>query len=778
MRYKGASIFRTCTRKAIGSMVVAALCFAVHVLYQRPVHAQSATLRGFVSDASTGGPLELAHVVLQGAEDRLHGSATNQDGLYSLRSIPPGQYILRVSAIGYSFHRDTVTVQASEVRTLNVSLQPSDVELDEVVVESERTGGAARTTAGHQVIRPEDIELLPAPDVSRDLGAYLVAQPGVVASGDRGGQIFVRGGEPTHNLFLLDGIPLVQPFHVFGPYSAFPAEIIQRADVYSAGFGSAYTGRLSAVFDVTSRPGNRYSFVGSGGLSPFVSSIHLEGPILPGHSSFLVSVRESTLEEFGDAFIDERLPFDFGDTFVRLQSIISSSSQLAVTGLRTHDRGRLVEASGGVPPEDVRWTNEGLGVRYLVLPTIIPVVLELHASHSRFDTELGRTDKPARHSSVRHTRATVEANFFGERLDMSAGWQLDVIRLRSELDGLFQARHQQSTPLSPSGFYLEPDILVGRGLRVQPGLRLQFFGVRFDPFLVPRLRLQWDVGRHQVSAAVGVFRQEVIGLNDRRDAASVFTVWTRVPREDPNSSDAPNTNLGRAVHAVVGYRVSPIEGIEWSVEGFYKRVSDLVIAEWTPFPRLTTRMQPASGRSSGAETRIEFRAGPLTAFVNYGLSSTVYQAEQASLQVWYGETSLRFRPPHDRRHQVNVVANASWRSLGFSVHWEYGSGLPFNRAIGFDGFALIEDIVDIAQIPRSRRVIYEEPYQGVLPAYHRLDASATWSTDLGRHASLSLQASVINVYDRRNVFYLDVFTLRRVDQLPLVPTLGVQVSFK
>ncbi len=162
--------------------------------------------------------------------------------------------------------------------------------------------------------------------------------------------------------------------------------------------------------------------------------------------------------------------------------------------------------------------------------------------------------------------------------------------------------------------------------------------------------------------------------------------------------------------------------------------------------------------------------------MTYGLSSTRYDAEQASLVLWYGTETLSFRPGHDRRHQLNALLSTTVAGLDLSLRWEYGSGLPFSRAIGFDGFALIDDVTPAPDVPGSRRVIYERPFRGILPAYHRLDASAAKRFKL-QHASVTVQASLINVYDRRNVFYLDVFTLRRVDQLPLIPSAGLRIEY-
>ncbi len=73
-------------------------------------------------------------------------------------------------------------------------------------------------------------------------------------------------------------------------------------------------------------------------------------------------------------------------------------------------------------------------------------------------------------------------------------------------------------------------------------------------------------------------------------------------------------------------------------------------------------------------------------------------------------------------------------------------------------------------------MIYERPYTGRLPAFFRLDLSADRTFALTRGLDLTLQGALINATDRANLFYYDTFTLRRVDQLPIIPSLGVKLS--
>ena len=753
------------------------ICVFLALFPVAEVLAQTATLSGIVTDSTTGEPLELANIRLSEETTFLRGTTTNRDGLYLMPRIPSGRYTVVVSSIGYARSAHTLTLDSGEIRTLNIALSPDEVFLDEVLIQAEGESDAASVTAGQQTIQPEEIELIPSPSLSADLATYLATVPGFVATGDRGGQLFVRGGEPSQNLVLLDGMILHQPFHVLGFYSAFPSDIISQTDLYAGGFGSKYGGRISSVLDVRSRNGNSRRFVGAVALSPFLGSARIEGPLLPGRFSMLVSARESLAEQGAQRLIGEDLPFRFGDLFGKIHGRITERSRVSVTGIRTHDRGTLAEDLGGAPPEEVRWENLAGGVRYLALPRILPVIVDAHLSFSRLNTELGPQGEPTRSSSVETTRLSLDATFLGERVDVETGFAAEFYTLASELGGLYQNVETQATSLDQLALYTELEFDTGKGLRIRPGLRLQFNEVQFEPFLEPRLRVVWERGIHQISGAAGLYHQEIIGLSDRRDAASVFTAWTNIPKSDLDPKDVRGGRVPRAMHAILGYRGTPAPWLAFSIEGFYKRLSNLFISEWTAFPRFTTRLQPAHGRSFGFEGRLELRRRAFYSYVNYGLSSSLYEAEQAALELWYGVETLRFRPPHDRRHQVNVLISTSLKGFDLSARWEFGSGLPFNRPLGFDGFVLLEDFVDVLEEPGTHRVIYERPYNGLLPTYHRLDASIERTLTLGA-ADVTIQGSLINVYDRRNLFYLDVFTFRRVDQLPFVPSIGLKIGFE
>ncbi len=177
----------------------------------------------------------------------------------------------------------------------------------------------------------------------------------------------------------------------------------------------------------------------------------------------------------------------------------------------------------------------------------------------------------------------------------------------------------------------------------------------------------------------------------------------------------------------------------------------------------------------GTDIRLEFQRGPFYGYAGYGLANTSYHAADGSFGTWFNEDIVRYNPTHDRRHQASAVMGMDIRKFTLSIRWQFGSGLPFTRVLGFDDIIALRALVDVREAARRPRVLFEHPWNGRLPTYHRLDLSLERRFDIPG-ASLILQAGAINAYDRTNLFYFDVFRVRRVNQLPIVPFVALKIE--
>ena len=733
--------------------------------------AQSALLRGYARDASDGQPLQGVNVVLTNDSGAFLGSASDRDGFFAVSGVPPGRYYFAGSFIGFHVHADTLELAAGEVRTYNFDLVFGTDLMEEVVVESEReTAGAAGLIGGLQSIRPRDIQLIPSPDLSGDLASYLVTLPGVISSGDQGGQLFIRGGEPTQNEVLMDGMLVYQPFHLIGFYSAFPSNILNVSDVYAGGFGARYGGRLSSVIDISTRNGNKRRFSGEMSAAPFISAGLLEGPIVAGKVSAMISGRFSVIEQGASKIIDAPLPYDFNDQFAKIHADLSENSQASISAIRSFDRGIIgssIQTEADSASREVTWENRAIGGRFILLPTRIPVQAEILMSASSIENSFGPSESPTRTSKAQEINVAANVTHFTSVTDITWGLYFRFNVLDSELSGLFQDLSDDTEFVSEAGGYAQLTLPLSEGLRLEPGLRLQSFPSKGRNFLEPRVRLVWNGGIHRISAAGGIYHQEIVGLTDRRDAGDIFTAWT----------SSPHGEVPSAIHALGGYQIRPASWLRLAVEGFYKTMSNLSIAEWSAFPRFTTRLQPANGNVVGIDGRLEIITDPFYGFINYGYSEVEYEARQAEVEFWFGESEYKFAPPHDRRHQLNAVGSLKLFGFALNARWQFGSGLPFSEALGFDEFVLLTGPTDVFEERGQTRVLYTYPYGGRLPAYHRLDISLERTFTVSTHTALTLQASGTNAYDRTNLFYIDLFTLDRLDQLPFIPAVGLRLEF-
>ncbi len=767
-----------CTRSLSGmlfGMLLALLFTSVAV-------AQNASVRGYVADAETGERLQGATIALQQPGAPLLGSATDGDGYFIINRVPPGTYTLRVSFIGYTTLEQPLTLAAGDVVQRRLELTPSPAEIDEVVVEAQAETGVTAVVAGLQTLDAAQIERVPMPGVTGDLASYLQTVPGIVAQGDRGGQLFVRGGSLDQNLALIDGLPIYMPFHILSFYSAFPEEIIDGTDLYTGGFGAQYGTRMSSVVDVRARNGNKQFFSGAASGAQFLSTLRVEGPLVPGRVSVLGSVRQSLIEDAAPELFGQRFPYRFGDRFGKVHALISASHSVSFTGLHTFDRGDLAgtkrrfdgspdAGASSTPPDsaEVGWENTVYGGRYVYRSNFIPLVAELVAGRSEMQNDIGPQGTPERTSGIASTDAAAHLTYFlggGHEIYLGGRWRRSELDL--ELGGQFQEIEILQNEIEEVTAYLETSFSLQNGaVSLQPGLNVYALPDRSDMWFEPRVRAVWQPDflsrRHRFSAAWGLYHQTIVGLNDERDVGNIFTAWV------PVLADAP---VPQAMHAIVGWSGQVVPGVSLAAEGFYKDLSNLSVPVFSVFPSFTTDLQPADGHAEGLDLRLEVHDRPLSydftldGYISYALSRVTYETE-----------TLSYHPSHDRRHQVHALVHASRGEISMTASWQYGSGLPFTASGGFDEWLFFTPDADVTETPGSVRVLYDEPFARRQPTYQRLDIWAERRVERGRLVG-TLRAGVVNVFNRANLFYFDLFTLQRVNQLPLTPSLGFKLEVR
>ncbi len=743
---RGAALFGRRAWLLAAALCAAALCAAA------PAYGQRASVAGRIVAAEDGRPMLGASVEVRDEEGAARRTLADAAGAFRLEGLAPGRYALTASSVGYAPHADTLVLGFGDTLRLHLRLERATTALEGVTVTEDR---APPPEAGRIHIRAADLARVPMPGITPDLAGLLTTLPGVVTTSDRGGQLFVRGGSAAENLVLVDGMPLYQPFHIVGFYSAFPADIVAYADLYAGGFAARYGGRVSSVLDVAARSGDKRQVRASASLAPFLGSVSLEGPLAPGKVSVLLHARESVVERLAPGLLGASLPFRFGDRFAKVHAFLNQTSSFSATALRTHDSGRIEGAGGGA--RRVGWRNEAYGGRYTYLPAEFPVMAQIAAYATRF-----RSDDRAG-----ETRRTAEVS--GNQGEIDFTYLLGPHQLHFGLfgrtNGFLNDFGDRNTALdenvSEGGGYVEGVWAPGRRWRVEPGLRAHAYSNGIRTGIEPRLRLRYSPGGrlagHAFTAAGGVYHQQITGLHDQQEVTDVFIAWRPVRQ---------NRAVPRAVHAIVGWQHRPTPWLSVTAEAYYKRLRRHTFVRFDEAARAFNIADDLAGSARGLDVRAEHIGPRLYAYLGYGLSRVAYRAPGAAA----------FSPPHDRRHQLHALAQWERGRLQASARWQFGSGRPFTQIVGF--YNRLPRAAPWAETPGAAgepTPAWAAPYAARLPAYHRLDLSAAYRLRAGL-ADVRLQLGLVNAYDQDNLFDYDFLTGRRTNQLPLLPTAGLRVD--
>ncbi|MFN7593165.1 MAG: carboxypeptidase-like regulatory domain-containing protein, partial [Bacteroidota bacterium] len=226
-------------KKKIISALLIGLIISTNLMAQK-----NANIRGTVIDKGNGEPVLFTNVVLKGTN---YGAQTDENGFYSIPSIPPGNYTLFCTYVGYDTFQLQLNVKASDLITQNISLNKVNINLSGVTITAKSEEKRTETTISVTKITAKDINKIPGIGGEPDLAQFLQVIPGVIFTGDQGGELYMRGGTPIQTKILLDGMTIYNPFHSIGLFSVFETDAIKNVSVLNGAFNAENGGRLSAV---------------------------------------------------------------------------------------------------------------------------------------------------------------------------------------------------------------------------------------------------------------------------------------------------------------------------------------------------------------------------------------------------------------------------------------------------------------------------------------------------------------------------------------------------
>ena len=729
--------------------------------------AQNVIVSGYVTDEN--GEALTGATVFQPQTSK--GVVVNTYGFYSL-SLPKGQATLQFSFVGNE--GKTIDLRLVRDTVLNVRLKYQT--LQEVEIKDQRNKQNERIST--VTLPMAQIKKIPAIGGEADIIKALGLTPGVSNGTEGSAGLYVRGGTPDQNLILLDEAVVYNPNHLFGFISIFNPDAIKNVDLIKGGFPARYGGRLSSVLDVTMREGNLKKSKTDIGVGILSSRLTIERPLLKDKVSLIASARSSYLGVFvfpiwlkyklttSDA---RYINYFMYDANIKLNYKIDDKNQLYFSLYHGKDNFASFDRISRYSEDKtkLKWGNTTATLRYTkeVSPRLFWKNMLLY---TRFNYNINLLNR------LITDNKRYEINSFSGLQDYTLRSALDFIPNPNHYikTGMEITQHQ-FTPQFQNNFsndttiqnmshrdnfsatepvaFVEDEWQIFKPLKAHIGLRINQFRVKSKiyPSVEPRASLLWTVmDGWTLKAAYSKMKQN-IHLLTNNGVGFQNDIW--VPSTDkisPQQSEQYALGLSKYF---------PKHDLEISLEAYDKRMKNLI--DYKEGANIIVNLENwqsavernGTGQSRGLEFFLHRKSGRFNGFLSYTLAKTERQFSNIN-----NGKSYPFR--YDSRHNFAITANYQmsdkWNVSGTFV---FKSGEPITLpSASIDNNPFDNGYLSTPEIP-----IYTTRNGYRLPAYHRADIgfNRTTTTDKGRKKTWSF--GVYNLYNRRNVMYIEIVTQRK-----------------
>lgn len=732
-------------------------------------------------------------VFLAGVTQVLCQNATNEKGSHQSNGDPlQGSAPASSPSAGSLF--DAASGRFNPIRVdLEVKADPSHLDLD-----------------GVRPLQISGEEIILAAGSYGDMMRYLQTMPGVIATSDTNNEVFVRGGHPIENLYVVDGFEIANINHLartgstggFAPM--IDSALVQRMKLLTGGYGARFSDHLSSVTEVdlldaeASGAGHAEVDLGIQGIGgAFQWPIRGADLLVSGHHGLLDAVTNDAGMSGVPSYTNEvsriTIQRPSGDSFTLLN--ITGWDSIKVTPCESD-----WEETSSIKSQYAGWRTT-TGARWQkLLSTRSYGTLSLSDSENLqhvdqqdqfMDPTRARLAKavcPLPKDYVKTTPVYMEHTNDG--FTSGSGvyeWASTGFYASAGVTAWLQRPHfniQQpvgvflpysSTYVRRDGLSISTQSNVGetgsfaafsyhgrKGLTVGWGSRLQSFAFGRHITFTSRGSAQYKLGEH-------------VAIHGALASYAQLPPYIYLMSFPENRFLAPM----RAAHRILGVDLDLLPTSQIRVEAYDKPYSDIPAS--AEYPTVTLHNMPdqlgdeivwlpmnseGTGRASGLEltntTRID--------------SKLLVKSSFAYARAKFAGKDGVYRPSNfDLPLVFNLVSTANLtRGYGYSARFEYSSGRPYTPYDMGTSVAQNRPVYDLSRVNAVRTA-----------SYARLDFQANKDILIGRK-HLQLYAGVDNILNRDNFLTFawmplaryhgpDSNPIRQVFQMPIFPNFGIRV---
>jgi hypothetical protein len=733
--------------------------------------SKNAIVSGYIISINDSTPVIGATVFI---EDLESGTATNDKGFYTI-TVPKGKYTLAVRSVGYEEKKYKVEVLSGG--KLNFYLPEMVFLMETVEISSQSNHNVRGIQMGFEKLSISEIKEIPVVLGERDIIKVALLLPGVQQVGEGSAGFNVRGSPADQNLFYLSEIPVYNTSHLFGFFSAFNPDAISDFTLYKSSIPANYGGRLSSIFDISAKQGNKNKFSARGGISPITARLMVEGPAIKDKLDYMVGFR-STYSDWVLNFVQDpevkNSKANFGDFVANLSYQINPKNQLKFISYYSYDNISLATKI------DDKYQNVGASLSWY--HTFNPTHdFNLSVAYGEYNYFEDNYEYSLAAYSINYKLQHYQANWdFSLKKFENHNITYGVNSILYKIDNGDQLPYGENSLIVPVYLGeqkgLELAAYVGDEWKIHPKL-LVYGGLRYNNFsyLGPNTVYSYAENApkspESITDTLVYSNNEVIqnyeGL-DLRMAITylinpefsikasynnlhqyIFMLSNTIALSPTDKWQLCNNNIepmSGNQFSLGAYTNIGAQQMEFSIEGYYKKVHNLV--EYKDGANLVVNEHPEQDvlqgelESYGIEVMLKKPVGKLTGWINYTYSkATVLVDETPSGEV--NNFGLAYPANYDKPHSLNLVAAYKVsKRISFSGNLVYSTGRPitYPTAIYYqDGQKILN---------YSLRNEYR------IPDYFRIDLSMKWEGNLKRKKFLhgSWIFSVYNLTGRNNAY--------------------------
>ncbi|QCX02233.1 TonB-dependent receptor [Aggregatimonas sangjinii] len=726
-------------------------------------------LSGRVLNAETGKPVPDAAVIVK---DLRTGVVTTAGGTYEIE-LSSGLNVVEVSALGTAGALKNVIIYSDG--NLDFEVAESVEQLDEVIVQGDAIRTIEDTSTGNTKIGAEASKNIPLVLGERDVLKVATTLPGVTTAGEGAAGFNVRGGKTDQNLILLDNAVLYNPSHFFGFFQAINPFSIKDLNIYKGSIPAEYGGRLSSVFEISSKDASTEKVKGEVSIGPVTGNAVIELPILKDKAGLLLGARGAYSDWVLKALNDEQLQdsqASFYDFIAKYNHRINEDNQVSLTGYSSGDVFSITSDSL------FNYNNRLLSLKYnRKLSEKSSGSIIVNNSQYKFNIDFD---------------GSVNSNF-------EQGFQIDETEIKTQFKYLLNDAHNFDYGISGKLYSVLPgeirprganDIIQSLSIPKEKALEAALF---ISDNMKISDRLQLDLGvRYSFYSAIGpseqrIYREDLPKSESTVVATEVYEgndffqtyggpelrASARYLLNDSLSVKASFNNTYQFIHTLTNNTtVSPVDtwklsdsnikpqqasqfslGIyqnlsdyELSLEGFYKKQDNITDfktgAQLQLNANIETEILQGEGKAYGVELLIRKNKGKLNGWLGYTYSRSLFKLD-SEFQEERVNSGEFFPSNFDKPHDFSLVLNYKLtRRFSFSGNFIYQTGRPVTFPVGnyeFDG---------------NEFVLYSDRNQFRIPDYYRLDLSLNIEGNhkVKKFAHSFWSISVYNVLGRNNPY--------------------------